>query len=232
MIIPRAYGWMRVPAGDDSEFGKWRGADESLVGIDVVRSRVIDGQQADWIEVDRLLHGIHEGEAEQGIGSAHATRVDLQIFVWIGNVAFTGRDPVTDYAGTNHVGDEFILMAVPGKQNGAGTAAAVEFADAVFLFGDEVDFVLRNACWPEQTHDFDVMLGAEPGEDGRSVLATIARRALHFPLLVQRAGVNFDLGADAAFVVVQRLQVNAHPVVLIAALVSEQKRRCRELCDN
>src|SRR5260370_40728160 len=126
---------MRVAAGDDSKFGKWRGADESLVGIDVVRSRVIDGQQADLIEVDRLFHRLHETEAEQAIASAHAARVDLQIFVWIGNVAFTGRDPVADDTWTNHVGDDFILTTVPGKQNRTGAAPAIDFNHAKFLFG-------------------------------------------------------------------------------------------------
>src|ERR1700740_99951 len=223
MIVPSAYGWMRVPARHNSKFGKWRGADESLVGIDVVRSTVIDGQQANLIEVDRLFHRLHEAEAEQAIARAHAAGVDLQIFVWIGNVAFTGRDPVADDARPNHVGNEFILMTVPGKQNRAGAAAAIEFADAVFLFGNQIDFVLWNTGGPKQAHDFDVMLGAEAGEHRRSVLAKIAGRALHFPLLIKRTGVNLDLGADRAFVVVQRLQVNAHPVVLIDALVAEQK---------
>ncbi len=98
--------------------------------------------------------------------------------------------------------------------------------------GGEIDLVLRHAGGPEQAHDFDVLLGAEPGEDGRSILAEKTGRALHFPFLIQRTGVELDLGADGALVVVQRFKVDAHPIVLIAALIAEQKRRRAELCDD
>src|SRR5216684_3533545 len=86
-----------------------------------------------------------------------------------------------------------------------------------------------NKTGQELAHDFDVLLGAESGEDGRSILAEKTGRALHFPFLIQRTGVDFDLGTDRAFVVVQRFQIDAHPIVLIAALIAEQKRRRAQL---
>src|SRR5712664_1652316 len=72
-------------------------------------------------------------------------------------------------------------------------------------------------------------LRSEPSKNWRSVLAKIAGRTGHFPLLIQRARVEFDFGPDSALVVVERLEVDAHPVVLIAALIAQNKRRAAEL---
>ncbi len=223
---------MRAAAGDDTKFGKWRRADKSLVGINIVSGRMIDGQQPNLIEVNGFFHRFHEAEAKQTIARANAAGADLQIFVGIRNVAFPGRDPVADHTGANHVGDEFILVTVPRKQNRAGTAATIQFADAVLFVCGEIDFVLRHAGGPEQPDHFDVTLSAEPREDRRCVLAEIAGSALHFPLLIERPGVYFDLRANRALVVVQRFQIDASPIVFIAALVAQQNRRRTELRDN
>ncbi len=232
MIVPRAHGWMRVAAGDNAKFGKWRRADESLVRINIVDGRMIDGQQANLIEVNGFFHRLHEAEAEQAIARTHAARVDLQIFVGIGNIAFSRRDPVPDYAGTNHVGDEFVLVTVPCKQNRAGTAAPIEFGDAVLFVRSEIDFVLGHAGGPEQANNFDVPLSAEARENRGRILPEVSGGALHFPLLIQRASVDFDFRANRALIVVQRFQIDANPIVMTAALIAQQDWRCAELRDN
>ena len=51
-------------------------------------------------------------------------------------------------------------------------------------------------------------------------MSEVTGGALHFPFLVQRAGINLDFGADGAFVVVEGFEVDANPTVLIAAFVA------------
>ena len=76
------------------------------------------------------------------------------------------------------------------------------------------------------------MFRTEAGENRRGALPQVAGRAGHFPLLIEHACVEFDLRADCALVVVERLQGDAHPVVLIAALIPQDNRPAAELCHN
>jgi len=59
---------------------------------------------------------------------------------------------VTDNAGADHVSDEFVFLAVPRKENGTRTAAAVEFANGNDFHRGEVNFILRNAGRPEKAN--------------------------------------------------------------------------------
>ena len=70
---------------------------------------------------------------------------------------------------------------------------------------------------------------AKASENGGSVLSEIAGCALHFPLLIERACVDFHFCADGAFVVGERFEVDAHPVVLIRAFVFQEERCVAEL---
>ncbi len=123
-------------------------------------------------------------------------------------------------------------MPVPGEQYGTGAATAIKFAEAVLFFGGKIDFVLRNAGGPEQTDDFDVLLRPEASEDRRGILSEVAGSALHFPLLIQRPGVQLDFCADGAFVVVEGFEIETNPTVLVGAFIAEQKRRSAELGDD
>ena len=58
----------------------------------------------------------------------------------------------------------------------------------------------------------------------RRVLPEISGRPVDLKLLPVRAGEDFDLGADGRLVVVESLQVQAQPVVLVAAFVAQQHR--------
>ena len=80
----------------------------------------------------------------------------------------------------------------------------------------QINFVLRHSRGPKQAHDFGISLRAQPRQNRSGVLAEITRSALRLPLLVKRAGIQFHLGADAALVVAQRFQIDAHPVVVIS----------------
>ncbi len=74
---------------------------------------MIDRQKTNLIEIDGFFHRLHEAETEETIARADTARIDLQIFVRIGNIAFTRCDPMADNARTNHVRDEFKFAAVP-----------------------------------------------------------------------------------------------------------------------
>ena len=63
MFIPRTGGRPRVVAGDDLEFGIRRIRSEIFVGIDVDIGRMINGQQANLVEVNGFLERLHEAEA-------------------------------------------------------------------------------------------------------------------------------------------------------------------------
>src|SRR5260370_8750096 len=76
------------------------------------------------------------------------------------------------------------------------------------------------------------MFRTEAGENRRGVLPQVTGRACHFPLLIEHACVEFDLRADSALVVVERLQGDAHPVVLFAALIPQANRPAAKLRHN
>jgi hypothetical protein len=57
---------------------------------------------------------------------------------------------VADDGGTNDVGDEAVVVAVPREEGGAGGAATVELGDGLVVFGGDVDFVLRDTGGPKE----------------------------------------------------------------------------------
>ena len=111
-------------------------------------------------------------------------RGNLQIFVGVGDVALAWRDPVTERRGANHVSNEFVFLAIPGKENGTRTAAAVEFTDRNDFHGGEVDFILWNTRGPEKTDGVGDLLRAETNEQRSAVLAQIAGGRRKFKFLV------------------------------------------------
>src|ERR1700676_1295200 len=124
MVVPRADWRMRATRGDDAEFRKWRSANEALVGIYFVRPEMIDGQQTHLVKINSFFHRLHEPETKQAIPWMNTSRVDLEIFIGIRNIALAGCDPMANDAGANHVGNEFVFAAIPGEENGARAAAA------------------------------------------------------------------------------------------------------------
>ena len=90
------------------------------------------------------------------------------------------------------------------------------------LLAGDFDFVLQDAGRPQHADDIGLFRLAEAdGEVGR-ILSEIAGRSVDFKLLAIAAGENFHLGADGALVVVQSLEREPQPVILVAAFVAEQ----------
>src|SRR6516225_35251 len=203
VVVPRTLRNTRIPRSDYAKFREWGSADEPLVRIDFDAGGVVDRNEPHPIEVDGLFHGLHEAKAEPAVFWLGTLRRHFQIFVGIWDVTFTGSDPVADDAGPNHVGNELVLLAIPGKENGTRTATAVKLADALRFLGNKVDFVLRHAGRPEQAHGVDNFLRAQPNEQGSRVLAEVPGSTGDFPFLVERARIDLDLCADGALVVVR-----------------------------
>src|SRR5260370_7709734 len=124
---------MSVARWHHAEFWEWRIAGKSIVGINIETLGMIDCQQFHLIEIHGFFHGLEKTETELAIARLQTFPGNFQIFGWIGNVSLSGRDPVANDAGTDHVGDEFVFVAIPGKQNGAGTTAAVKLSNALPL---------------------------------------------------------------------------------------------------
>ena len=67
---------------------------------------------------------------------------------------------MSDNRSTEHIGDEFIALAVPDEQSGAGAAAAIDFEKFVALVAGNlilVNFVLQHAAGPEHADDVRVL---------------------------------------------------------------------------
>lgn len=139
---------------------------------------------------------------------------------------------MTDNAGANHVGDEFVFLAIPRKENGAGTAAAVEFANRNDFHGGKINFILRNARGPKKADGVGNFLRAETNEQRSAVLAEITGGRRKFKFLIEGSGEEFNLGANAALVVVEAFEVDGDPIIFVCADVLKEKRSSAVLGDN
>ncbi len=152
-------------------------------------------------------------------------------------------DPVSDDTRAEHVADELIFVAIPGKERGTGTAAPIEFLNVLYFVGGDFDFILQDSGGPEQA-DYVSLFGlAEANGEVRRVLAEVAGGSVDFEFLAQSSGEDFNFRADGALVVVESLEREAQRVVLVAAFIAEQhggavilrdqqdrrRRRCRSL---
>src|ERR1019366_939086 len=135
---------------------------------------------------------------------------------------FARRDPVSDDACSEHVANEFVVRAIPGEERGTGTAAAVHFSKVLHLVGSNSDFILQNAGRPCHADDVGFFRLPEPdGQVGR-VLSEVTGRSVHFELLPQASGEDFNFCANGALVIVQALEREAQRVVLVATFVMEK----------
>ena len=81
---------------------------------------------------------------------------------------------MSDNGRAQQVGDEFIALAVPHEQRGAGTAAAVDLEKIVLLVACNLDFILQDTRGPEHAHDIGFLRVAEADGEIRRVLPEIA----------------------------------------------------------
>ena len=193
---------------------------------------MIDGQQFYLVEIDGLFQRLHETEAELAVFFADGGAVYFDVFRGTRNVALAGADPVADHAGAEHVANELVAFSIPNEKGGAGAATAIDFHVFLFAVGGDFDFVLQNPSRPE--HADDVGLGGLSETDGQEwgVLAEIAVRSVDLEFLAIASREDFDFGPNGALVVGKPFQIEAQPVVLVAAFISQQDSRTVILRDE
>src|SRR5260370_39445823 len=130
---------------------------------------------------------------------------NLYVFGGVGYVALANRYPVPYDARADHVGNKFILVAIPNKQHWTGATPPVQFIDLLRPLCRKFDFVLRHPGGPKQAYDASFALLVETRQQRRRILAQVAARALHLPLLIQRRVVSLPVPPDYASIVRRRL---------------------------
>ena len=156
--------------------GNGGGTGEILVRLNRDVGRMIDRQQPHVIEVGQFLHHFGESKTEPSIPRLDAAAVDLQILGRIRNVALARRHPMADDAGADHVGNELVSLAVPGKHHRAGAAASIDFVQQMTTARCELHLILHDSRGPQQSHDVRLSQAIDAGQDARRVLSQVAGR--------------------------------------------------------
>ena len=90
---------------------------------------------------------------------------------------------MSDHARAEHVADKLVVRAVPYKECGTRTAAAIDLEEILNFVGGDFDFILQNASRPEHADDVGFFRLAEAdGQIGR-ILSEVSRRSVHFNFL-------------------------------------------------
>ncbi len=139
---------------------------------------------------------------------------------------------MSDDARAEQVADEFITCAIPDEESRAGRTTPVDLGKFLNLVAGDVNFVLQDTGRPQHAHDVGLLGLAKPDGQVRRVLSEITGRSIDFKLLSIGTGEDFDFGADGGLVVVEPFQIQAQPVVFVAAFVPEKNSRAMILCDE
>src|SRR5262249_13103741 len=168
--------WTRIPAADNPELGKRRRASEVFIGVNIDLCRMIDCDEPHLIEIDEFLHDLGKPKAQPSITGLYKTAFDAQIFGRIRNIRFARRDPVTDDAWADHVGDEFVVFAVPNPHDRARAAPPVDFTNEVTAGRCKLNLILHDTGRPQKSHDVSFTRLIEARDDFPRILSQISRR--------------------------------------------------------
>src|SRR5262249_44920271 len=141
----RGDGWLRVLAEHNLELRIRRVAGEVLVWENVNICGMINRHELHAVKVNDFLERLHESEGELAVFEFQRVAIEFYVFDGARNVFFVRPDPVTDHTVPEHVSDQAILLAIPGKQRWTGTAAAIHLKKALSLAGSNFNFVLEHA---------------------------------------------------------------------------------------
>src|SRR5262249_20113099 len=164
-IIPGTLRRLGVAGDDNPKAWERRTAGEVFVRIDLDVRRMIDRQQAHFVEIDDFFHGLKQTETQAALAQPHSSAVHFQILRRVGNVALARGHPMADNTGTDGVRDELIAAAIPRKKNWAGTSLAVDLLDAARSAAADLYFILQDARRPEQADDICLLRAAEPSHN-------------------------------------------------------------------
>ena len=112
---------------------------------------------------------------------------------------------MSDHARAQHVGNQFVALAIPHKQSRTGAAAAVDLGDVLLPVARDIDFVLQHAGRPQHAHDVSFFRVAKADHEVGRILPEISVRSGNLKLLPVAAGEHFHFGSDGALVVGQSL---------------------------
>ena len=146
-----------------------------------------------------------------------------------GTSRWPGRDPVADDAGADHVGEKFIALAIPDEDDGAGTAAAIDFRNFLTHPSSNFYFILQHAGRPKHAHHIRFGFRAQPNVKIERPLAQISRSPADFKFLPHRTGEDVDFRANGRFIVIGPAKRKFQPIIFVAAHVAQQHWRRAEL---
>src|SRR5579864_379378 len=126
-------------AGNYLELRIRRIAGEIFVGINVFLGRMINSHHLNRVDVNDLLHRLHQEEAEDAVWTGADARppiawwrdkiallkfpnhipINLHPLHWTRNIPLVRPNPMANDSSTEHVGNKLIALSVPYKQSGA-----------------------------------------------------------------------------------------------------------------
>src|SRR5487761_357770 len=117
---------------------------------------MINGKKTNLIEIVEFLFRFEQTETEQtvfwpSVGTAH-----LKVLGGVRDIPAARRNPMAHDAWTKDIRDELEPPAIPRKQNGTRTAAAVELSNRLARIRGEANLILQHSSGPKQTQDINI----------------------------------------------------------------------------
>src|SRR5438876_6015396 len=231
-IVAGAERRSSILADNDLEIGKWRVAEEAFVEINVNAVGMINCEELYLVKIIDLFHRLAKTKAQAAIARPDAGALDFYVLSWIGKVGLAGSDPVADDCRPDHIGDKFKFFAVPGEQYGTRAATAIDLSYLLPTASRPFDLILYYSGGPEHPHYISLGSILQAGEHLRRALRKISGAGNSFPFLLDSSGIDFNLCADGALVVVQSMEGQANPGVAVSAVISKQDRIAAILGDE
>ena len=135
---------------------------------------MIDRNQPQLVDVVDLFHGLDKSQAQLAVDGGQRRAVDLDPLAGVGRVAPRGREPVADNRRADDIGDQLVLVTVPGEQNWARRAPAISLLHGDHRRVRQIDFVLQHARGPQNAQQINVVRIAQTHKNLRRPLRLIA----------------------------------------------------------
>src|ERR1700728_2301008 len=167
---------------------------------------MIDREHARLIEINRSLQRLREAEAELAVFLANRVAINLDVLDRPRNIALAGPYPVSNHARAQHVGHQFVTLAIPHKQRWTRATTAIHLGKVLLLVASDIDFILQHARRPQHANDVGSFSIAEADYDIGGILSQVSVRSGNLKLLPVAASEHLHLGTDRAFVIGQSLE--------------------------
>ena len=187
------------------------------------RRVVIDRDEPHPVHVEQFFQLVRDAQLVAAVARPQLLLAEPYVLDGIGHVESAVREAVPHFAAAHEVGDEGEALAVPGVEIRTGRWLAVELHDLHRRRLRLRRFGLHGPRRPDHPDRVGGGTLAEPEDDvGGPQRRGDGRR---LDLLVQAARAHVHLGADAAAVAHEALELHAQRVVAAAAVVAQDVRR-------